>query len=506
MTERGKKIREAFLKKYGVEHPSQLPSVKEKIKKKRESGAYDNMVEKIKKTKLEKYGDENYVNVEKNKKTKLEKYGDENYNNRDKMLKTNNEKYGMNISPNTLKSINERLEANEFGFNSEKFKNYLKQKNVENVSQIPEIKKIKKHKKIKESIAAIFDGDRLKNIVTPLFNTDEYKGSEYYTFYKFKCNVCKNEFEDNLYSGNIPRCLKCYPHNRFKSKIEDEILAFVKNLNLEVITHDRDILGGNEIDIYIPTLNLAIECDGIYWHSELSGGKNKQYHLEKTKKCLEKNIRLIHIWDYEWLNKKDIIKSIILSKIGKVEKIYARKCIIKEVNDFDKSNFLINNHIQGDDKSSIKIGLYYDNKLVSIMTFVKSRYDKKYQYEISRYCNILNTKIVGGASKIFSYFIKSYNPNSIITYSDMRLFDGGVYKNIGMNFVKITPPNYHYFDKNNCIPLTRISFQKHKLSRILKTFNSKLSEWENMQINGYDRIWDCGHFKYEWFKKTIDNV
>jgi hypothetical protein len=120
---------------------------------------------------------------------------------------------------------------------------------------------------------------------------------------------------------------------------------------------------------------------------------------------------------------------------------------------------------------------------------------------MSRYCNILNTNVIGGASKLFNHFIKNYNVNSIVTYSDMRLFNGNVYKNIGMSFVNTTPPNYHYFDRNYCVPLTRIGFQKHKLSKILKIFDNKLSEWQNMQLNGYDRIWDCGHFKYEWIKK-----
>lgn len=501
MTERGKKIREAFFKKYGVYHPSQLPSVKEKIKQKRENGAYDNMISKMKETLKERYGDEKYNNLEKGKRTKLEKYGDENFNNREKMLKTNNDKYGMNVSPNTLKKTKERASSGEIGFKSKKYKQYLENNNIDNISQLSCIKEKRKFQKIQESLHNIFEGNRLKGIVTPLFNKNEYVGSEYNNLYKFKCCICNNEFEDNLYSGNIPRCLVCNPHNRFKSTIETEILGFLHLHNITTKHHDRDILDGEEIDILIPQLNLGIECDGIYWHSELAGGKDKHYHLNKTKLSLDKNVNLMHIWDWEWRCRQDIIKSILLNKIGKFKKIYARKCIIKQVNNNDKSKFLIDNHIQGDDTSSIRLGLYYETDLVCLMTFVKSRYDKKYQYELSRYCNLLNTNVIGGASKLFKHFIKNYNVNSIVTYSDRRLFTGNLYKQIGMSFVDNTIPGYHYFHKNKGVPIERTHFQKHKLNKKLEKFDTNLSEWQNMQLNDYDRIWDCGHMKFEWIMK-----
>lgn len=501
MTERGRKIREAFFKKYGVYHPSQLPSVKEKKRKKREEGAYDNMVSNLKKTLKQKYGDENYNNNKKAKQTKLEKYGDPNYNNREKMLKTNNEKYGMNVSPNTLEKTKERAVSGEIGFKSKKYKEYLKSNDIENVSQLDVVKEKRKIQKIKETVTKIFEGNRLNGVVTPLFDKNEYIGSDYNNLYRFKCCKCNTEFEDNLYSGNIPRCLECYPHNRFKSTIETEILEFLKSNNIETKHHDRTILSGEEIDILIPKLNLGIECDGIYWHSEIAGGKNKHYHLNKTKKCNEKNISLMHIWDWEWRCKQDIIKSILLNKLGKSKQIYARKCFIREVENKDKSDFLNDNHIQGDDTSSIRLGLYYDNKLVSLMTFIKSRYDKKYQYELSRYCNVLNTNVLGGASRLFNFFIKNYTVESIVTYSDMRLFTGNLYKKIGMTFVGNTPPGYHYFHTNNGVPIERIHFQKHKLNEKLEIFDKNLSGWQNMQLNSYDRIWDCGHMKFEYIKR-----
>lgn len=501
MTERGKKIRDAFFKKYGVYHPSQLPSVKEKIKQKRNSGAYDNVVSKVKQTLKKKYGDENYVNVEKAKKTKLKKYGDENYNNREKMIQTNIEKYGMNVSPNTLKRTKERSNDGELGFKSKKYKQYLSDNNVDNISQLESIKQKRKIQKINESIINIFDKDRLKGVVIPLFSREEYIGCDYNNLYKFRCCVCNNDFEDNLYSGNIPRCLVCNPHNRFKSKIELEILNFLHSHDIITKEHDRYILNGDEIDILLPTLSLGIECDGVYWHSELAGGKDKLYHLNKTKLALDKNIQLMHIWDWEWRCKQNIVKSILLNKLGKSKKIYARKCIIKKVMNNEKSKFLENNHIQNNDTSSIRLGLYYNDELVSLMTFVKSRYDKKYQYELSRFCNKTYTNVIGGASKLFNYFINNYDVKSIVTYSDKRLFTGKLYENLGMTFVNNTPPGYHYFHKNDGTPIERTHFQKHKLKEKLEKFDSQLTEWENMQLNGYDRIWDCGHLKYMWIKQ-----
>lgn len=500
MTPRGEKIRETFRKKYGVDHPSQLSSVKEKIQKKRESGAYANVGRKMKQTLKEKYGRENYVNVDKCKKTKLSRYGDENYNNRDKMLKTNQEKYGSKVSPNVAISTGNRARSGEIGFKSEAYQSYLEKNQVVNASQLPDVSLKKHNKSLQNAIYKLFFGNRLNNVVVPMFSEQDYSGSNYDKLYKFKCTKCNNEFYDNLYSGNIPRCLECYPHNRFHSKIEDEVYEFIKELGeTEIVRHDRSFLEGEEIDIVSQKLSIGIECDGIIWHSEVFGNKDKQYHLHKTSMLEDRGIRLIHLWDWEWISKKDILKSLITNLIGKTSnKIYARKCEIKEILPKDKSSFLEKNHIQGDDQSSVRLGLLHDGEIVSVMTFSKSRFDKKYEYELSRFCNSINTIIVGAASKLFSYFIKNYNPKSIVSYSDRRFFTGKVYRNIGMSFVEYTPPNYWYFHKNNCVPINRIKFQKHKLKGILNSFDPSLTEWQNMQNNGYDRIWDCGNLKYEW--------
>lgn len=500
MTNRGLKIREAFRAKYGVDHPSQLPEVKEKIRKKRLDGAYKNVPENRKKTLKEKYGNENYVNIQKIKETKKQNYGDENYNNRKKMIETNISKYGMKVSLNTQKSTKERVLKNEIGFHSKKYLDFLDRNNIQNISQLASIKKQRKDYKIKEMLDSLFFGDRLQGKVLPLFKKEDYKGSEYNNNYCFQCNICGHQFEDNLYSGNIPRCLNCYPINRFHSKIEDEIVEYLTSIGITNIQrHNRSVLAGEEIDILLPDYNIGIECDGIIWHSEIFGKKDKKYHINKTEKANEKGIYLLHIWDWEWLAKQMIVKSIIANLLKKTQRtIMARKCNVIVLSDVDKVNFIEKNHLQGNDVSSIKLGLIYNGELVSCMTFSKSRFDKKYEYELSRFCNKLFTNVVGGSSKLFSYFLKNYNPSSIVSYCNRRYYNGNMYKKIGMKECGITPVSYYYFNLNSCVPVNRIQFQKHKLKTMLSVFDDSLSEWQNMQNNGYDRIWDCGNYKFLW--------
>ena len=132
------------------------------------------------------------------------------------------------------------------------------------------------------------------------------------------------------------------------------------------------------------------------------------------------------------------------------------------------------------------------------MTFLKSRFDKNIQYEMGRYCNKSGYNIIGGASKLFTFFLKNYTPTSIVSYNDRRYFDGNVYMKLNFNFVGNTKPNYFYVIDNYQHLQNRMSWQKYKLKDKLSIFDETLSEWENMKINGFDRIWDCGNGKWVW--------
>jgi len=312
--------------------------------------------------------------------------------------------------------------------------------------------------------------------------------------FQFQCLECNLVTDISLQSGYLPTCSKCSKYKGY-SIIEEEIMRLIQtNYNGIIIMKDRSILKGREIDIFLPQINLAIEVNGIYWHSEI-WGKYKNYHLSKTEDCLNKGIHLLHIFDYEWLYKKDIVKSIILNKLGLTpNKIFARKCEIKEVSSNDKKLFLNNNHMQGSCVSKINLGLYYNNELVSIMTFGKNRFKKDDTIEMIRFCNIINTNVIGGASKLLKYYIKNYQPQTIITFADRRYSLGKMYDTLGFNLNSFSKPNYFYW--KNLKIYSRMNFQKHMLKDKLDKFDPLLSEYQNMLNNGFNRVWDCGNYKF----------
>jgi hypothetical protein len=274
---------------------------------------------------------------------------------------------------------------------------------------------------------------------------------------------------------------------------------------------NRDILHGLELDIYIPSKYIAIEVNGNFWHSEVGGHKYKNYHINKTVQCNNNGIRLIHIFEDEWIENEAIVKSRlkhILNVNDHYKSIFARKCEIKQISSSDSKLFLTDHHIQGCVNASINLGAYYNNELISVMTFGKfrsalgSKNQNSNEYEMYRFCSKSDIKVVGIAGRLLSYFIRLHNPQKIISYSDRRWGApvGSLYEKIGFNRISIGIPNYWYVNKDYLRRVHRFNFRKSELPSKLKTFNPQLTEWENMQLNGYDRIWDCGNFKYEWHK------
>jgi len=313
--------------------------------------------------------------------------------------------------------------------------------------------------------------------------------------------ICKEHGEfvqspmNHLQGCGCPKCSNYGPSNG-----ELEVLEFIKSIyDGEVLPSERSLIAPKELDIVIPGKGIAIEFNGLYWHSE-ENGKDKNYHLDKTKACEAKGYQLIHIFENEWLTKRSIVESRLRAKLGLTERrIYARKCSIREVSSVITKKFLIDNHIQGNSVSSVKYGLIYENELVAVMTFGKSRYSKAYDWELLRFANKLNTIVVGGASKLFKHFTKN-NPGSIISYSDKRWNNGKVYTSIGMKHIHTSDPCFWYFTASNPGRIYhRSKFQKHKLCKLLDNFDPSLTEAQNMILNGYNRIFDCGNsvFTYE---------
>jgi very-short-patch-repair endonuclease len=544
---RRERAKETLIKKYGVDHQSKLDSVKEKIKIKRKNGAYKNNILNRKKTLLERYGDENYVNVDGCKKTKFEKYGNDTYNNREKMKDTFFKKYNSYVSPNTVKSTTERARRGTLGFKSEKFKNYLKTNGIVNVSQLDSVKNTKKLNARNRFLDSIYNGNRLKNKCIPLFKKEEYTDSMNHKKYMFKCTTCGKEFFDCLAGGNVPRCLECFPKSI--SKPQQEIQYFIKSIlpTEDIKFNSRSVIYSKELDVYIPSKKFAIEYDGLYWHSENAGNKDRFYHINKTKKCMELGINLIHIFGSEWDNKQNTVKrklchllkvpyiksdSIIndgkeqinneffvespamsvINEMGLNDVIYARNCEIKKISYEESSQFCNTYHIQGNGHSAIRFGAYYNNELVAVMTFGKRRVAmgiKKSvdgEYEMIRFC-VGEKRVVGIAGKLFKAFIELYTPKKVVSYADRRWSNENeaFYGKIGFKFIGLTAPSYFYFNWNdpNLILKHRFNFRKDQLGKKLQIFDPNLTEWENMQNNGYDRIWNCGALKYEWVNPAI---
>lgn len=218
--------------------------------------------------------------------------------------------------------------------------------------------------------------------------------------------------------------------------------------------------------------------------------------LRKTEEYSSKGIQLLHIFENEWLLNRDIWKSVILSKLGKNEIIYARKCEIRDVSDTESKVFLIENHLQGYSIASVRKGLYYNNELAAIMTFGKLRFSKEYDYELIRYCSKKFINVVGGASRLLKAFTREHSNSKIVSYANRRWSNGSLYERLGFTLVRKTAPNYFYF-KNPLMLESRLAFQKHKLKDRLPNFDENLTETENMYNHGYRKIYDCGNLVYE---------
>lgn len=324
------------------------------------------------------------------------------------------------------------------------------------------------------------------------------------SIFKIKHNhSCEFEITKSLLSNRIMSnsiiCTICNPIEIQISSFEIEVGNFLEDCGVKIEKKNRKILEGLELDYYLEDFNLAIECNGVFWHNELF--KSKKYHLEKTLKCNKMGISLLHIWEDDWKNKKDIIKSIILNKIGKIpNRIFARKCEIKTVETQEYRKFLEKNHIQGFASSSYNIGLYYDDELISLMTFGWRRTNNKREYELIRFCNKINHNVIGSASKLFNYFLKNINLNvDIVSWADISLFSGDLYGRLGFELGKLSEPNYFWVVDG--VRKHRYNFSKRKL--VNSGFEKDLTEVEIMNKRGYYRIFSTGQQK--WIYKIKKN-
>jgi hypothetical protein len=308
--------------------------------------------------------------------------------------------------------------------------------------------------------------------------------------------LCKNNHLLNLSIDSIlkgKRCKSCY--NSYVSLMESSVVKFITSLGLIVETNNKSLISPYEIDIWIPDKQIAIEFDGLYWHSESAGGKDKKYHVTKTDMCNAKNIKLIHIFEDEWLYKQDIVKSKLKYLFGiNQDRIYARNCTVRPIDSKIAANFCNTYHIQGYGASRIKLGAFYGNDLVSVMTFSKPSISKgghshEGNWELNRFCT--SRGVIGIASKMLVHFKNNYDWTNIISYADRRWSVGNLYDKLGFAYQGNTNPGYWYIMGNK--RYHRFKFRKNTLTGVG-------TEWQIMQSNGYDRIWDCGHMLFKMTK------
>lgn len=462
------KINNTFKEKHNVNNISELSKLPE-------------TKFKISKTKLSYDKDKKEDIQNKRKDTVLNKWGVDNVSKniiiKDKIKSSNIEKYGVEY-PIMLESIKD-LRRSNFYLKTGKYHHF----NIPNI-----LNKMQLNRKITLKNNYL---DGLKNLGLNIINYDNDKIVIY-------CSECKNNFEIINYvlyqrlKDHREVCINCNPLNNKLSSFHNELSSFLEENNIDFSLNNRSVLNGKELDIFIPNLNIGIEFNGLYWHSEIY--KDKNYHLNKTILCNDKNIRLLHIFEDDWIYRKDICKSIILNSLNCIKnKIYARKCVIKEIKDNKViRTFLDTNHIQGYCTSSIKLGLYYNNKLVSLMTFGIRGTNGKKEYELIRFCNLLNTSVIGGASKLFKYFIKNFKYDKLISYSDMSIFDGGLYEKLGFKYSHLSSPNYYWIIDG--IRKHRFNYNKKKL--VKSGYDPSKTEIQIMNELGYYRIWGCGQKKW----------
>lgn len=296
-----------------------------------------------------------------------------------------------------------------------------------------------------------------------------------------------------------------------ESKLENKFKDLFDKYNIKYEWRNRSIIDGPngkahcyELDFYLPEYNIGIEINDISNHNILSLENSyygSKYHLYKTNNCKEKNIRLIHVWEWEIHNNFEKLSNWLLNilNINKY-KIYARNCKIKLVNINDEKIFLNQYHLQGYSKSNICLGLYYNDELVEIMSFVNPRFTKKYEYELLRLCTKYNYTIIGGSAKLFNYFIHQYNPNSVISYCDNSKFNGNVYEQIGMKFYKLSQPTIIYCNYNMNIIHDSI-LNKYGIDNLLGTHYGKGTNNKELMIKeGYLPVPNCGNLIYVYNK------
>jgi len=455
------KRKNTSLERYGIENPANTVEARQLKKIYYNSKEWKDVCMRNTQTNIEKYGVKSKTQLpeikEKIKKSWSKKTQKEKKDINNKRISTNTEKYGTSVYPNP--------------------KNYLKIKRkivLDNWNEKLCKWKIKITKYSSEKVSfscgnCLGDWSSYRTTTNNLVNSDVCI-----------CPNCNSEYFEIVEKSGV-------------SNLEKELTEYVKKVYDGNILENTPIPNSRKtIDIYLPDLRIGIEFNGLYWHGEFNK-PSKTYHKDKKKLCKENNILLINIWEDDWRERQDIVKSLISNKLGVTKKkIGARCCEIRIVSHKESKDFLIENHLQGYCNSSIRLGLYHNNCLVTLVTFGKSR-NKKNEIELLRFCSKLNCVVMGGFSKLLSHFLKTYEFEKLMSYANGDISNGNVYVKNGFNFVGETVVGYYWAYRNS--KFNRFKFRKQKL--VEQGFPNTMTEVQIMHSRGYYRIYDCGNEIYE---------
>lgn len=318
----------------------------------------------------------------------------------------------------------------------------------------------------------------------------------------------KPEYLLNSYNP-CPQC------NHMKSKGEEEVAAYLNKLTA-IRTRDRTIIAPKELDIVATDHKLAIEYCGAYYHSHGNvedERKNKHKHYTKYQMAQNAGYRLITIFDYEWEERKPVMKRMLRNMLGKTRgRIMARKCVVKNTTYAEAKTFYDNYHPQGGAGSGEHYGLYWKDKLVACMRFTFGANDRgehsKREWTLTRYATRLN--VVGGASRLFKAFIQDKQPSTVKSFSDNRFFTGGMYEKLGFRLAKEALPDYivwsmrlgarpksHYQRRH-----LQKRLQEHGLDEEYDCDTDLRTEAEMTYYMGARRLYDCGKKKWVWERKS----
>lgn len=406
-----------------------------------------------------------------------------NPNSKQKLLETNRKKYGS-----------------DYYLGTEAFKEQCKKTNLakygyEWSTQSPEVKLrhdaanylkygVKDSKQAKAS-------DELKIYLNDKEKSATFLVEKSFTFYELT-KYFKDDTESQLNAWLMRFDLYQFLVKK-RSKPEEELADYLFNLGFTTYNCRKLLGNGKEIDIYNPDLKIGVEFNGTYYHSSRVIA-DKNYHFNKSKLAEEKGIRLIHIYEYEWCDpdKREKIKSFFNIAANNVkEKIYARNCEVKEISNKEARDFNDRNHLQGHRNAQVTYGLFYNNKLVQLMSFSRTRYNRNIKdddtWEIVRGCPGSNNIVIGGVGKLFKHFIRDYNPKKIFSYCDFNKFDGKSYEAIGMKFIGYTGPDKKWVIKGNVV--NRNPHRYHELKNEAEAI-----------------IWGAGSKKYIWENPNYKNI